>query len=390
MTLKFAIVVGTRPEIVKMAPIIRACQKKKINFFILHSGQHYDKNMDSIFFEELELPKPDYNLHVGSQSFRKHVGLMMKGMNKIFKKEQPDVVIVQGDTLTVLMAALAAKKWDIPVAHHEAGLRSHDLSMPEEINRILTDHISEYLFCPTNDALENIKFEGLNAQYYLKTGNTIVDAVKENIELANKKVDVLKKFNLVSKKYFLITAHRAENTDVKERLEGILKGIEKLTIKYPKYKFVFSLHPRTKKKIEEYNLTIPSVVKVVDPLGFLEFLQLEKNAAIVLTDSGGLQEECSILRVPVVTLRENTERPETITAKMNVLAGTNPDKIVQQTELMLNAKIEWKDVFGDGHSGEIIIEEIVKLIKKRKSLKERLKWIKRMIIKNINYYSPIK
>jgi len=262
--------------------------------------------------------------------------------------------------------------------------------MPEEINRILTDHISEYLFCPTNDALENIKFEGLNAQYYLKTGNTIVDAVKENIELANKKVDVLKKFNLVSKKYFLITAHRAENTDVKERLEGILKGIEKLTIKYPKYKFVFSLHPRTKKKIEEYNLTIPSVVKVVDPLGFLEFLQLEKNAAIVLTDSGGLQEECSILRVPVVTLRENTERPETITAKMNVLAGTNPDKIVQQTELMLNAKIEWKDVFGDGHSGEIIIEEIVKLIKKRKSLKERLKWIKRMIIKNINYYSPIK
>ena len=390
MRAKIAIVVGTRPEIIKMAPIIRACQQKRIDFFILHSGQHYDHNMDSIFFKELELPLPKYNLHVGSQPYGKHVALMMKGMSKIFLKEQPDVVIVQGDTLTVLMGALAAKKWDIPVAHHEAGLRSHDMTMPEETNRILTDHISEFLFCPTKDALNNIKEESLNTKYYSLTGNAIVDAVHQNIAIAEKKKDVLKRLKLQPKKFILVTAHRAENTNDKYRLEGIYEGLRSVKRKYPEYTILFPMHPRTRLKTKEFGITIPKEIKVIEPIGFLEMLQLEKNAALLITDSGGLQEEGSILHTPAVTVRYNTERPETIDAGMNILAGTNPEKIEQCAIEMLNKKIEWQDVFGDGTAGEKIIEQTIINIKKRRSFKERLKWILRLLKKNILRYTPKK
>ncbi len=381
--MKFCIIVGTRPEIIKMAPVIRECQKSKINFFILHSGQHYDYKMDKLFFEELELPQPKYNLKVGSQPFRKHVGLMMKGMMKIFVKEQPDAVIIQGDTITVLMGAMAAKRWDIPVAHHEAGLRSHDLTMPEEINRILTDHLSEYLFAPTQDSIKNIKEEGLNAKYYSRTGNTIVDAVQQHIKLADKKVDVLKKFKLTAKKYFLVTAHRQENVDRSQRLKEILAGLGKVKQAYPSYEIIYPMHPRTKKKIAEFQFTVPKGIRVTEPVGFLEFLQLEKNAALCITDSGGVQEESSILRVPCVTIRDNTERPETIKAGMNILAGTDPGKILDCVKTMLNKKIKWKMVFGDGHAGEKIVEELVQQIKKRKSPAERMKWMMRLLKKNI-------
>jgi len=381
--MKFCIIVGTRPEIIKMAPVIRECQKRKINFFILHSGQHYDYKMDKLFFEELELPQPKYNLKVGSQPFRKHVGLMMKGMMKIFVKEQPDAVIIQGDTITVLMGAMAAKRWDIPVAHHEAGLRSHDLTMPEEINRILTDHLSEYLFAPTQDSIKNIKEEGLNAKYYSRTGNTIVDAVQQHIKLADKKVDVLKKFKLTAKKYFLVTAHRQENVDRSQRLKEILAGLGKVKQAYPSYEIIYPMHPRTKKKIAEFQFTVPKGIRVTEPVGFLEFLQLEKNAALCITDSGGVQEESSILRVPCVTIRDNTERPETIKAGMNILAGTDPGKILDCVKTMLNKKIKWKMVFGDGHAGEKIVEELVQQIKKRKSPAERMKWMMRLLKKNI-------
>lgn len=381
--MKICIVVGTRPEIIKMAPIIRECQKRKIDFFVLHSGQHYDYKMDKIFFEQMELPLPKYNLHVGSQPYRKQVGKMMKGMLKVFLKEQPDVVIVQGDTLTVLMGALAAKRWDIPVAHHEAGLRSHDMTMPEETNRILADHISEYLFAPTDDALKNIKEEGLNAKYYSKPGNTIVDAVLENIKIADKKVNILKTLGLKTKKYILITAHRAENTDKKERLQGLLEGLALVKKTFPEYELIFPMHPRTKKKIEEHQLAMPEGIRVTEPVGFLEFLQLEKNAVLCLTDSGGVQEEASILHVPCVTLRDNTERPETITAGMNMLAGTKPDKILSSTKTMLAKKITWKPVFGDGKAAKRIISELEEQISKRKSIPERAKWVMRMTKKNL-------
>jgi len=381
--IKIAIILGTRPEIIKLAPVIRACKERKIDFFILHSGQHYDHNMDGVFFEELELPKPRYNLHVGSKTFGQHVGMMIKGMKKIMLKELPDAVIVQGDTITVLTGALSAKSWDIPVAHVEAGLRSHDMTMPEEVNRILTDHISDYLFCPTKDSITNVKKESLNAKYYSLTGNTIVDAVNQSVSIADKKFNIVKKLGLKPKKYILLTTHRAENTNDPERLKGILKGFELVAEKYPEYITVFSMHPRTRKKIEDYGLKVSKNIKVMEPLGFLEFLQLEKNAVLVITDSGGLQEECSILHVPVVTVRDNTERPESMQAGMNILAGADPEKILSCAQTMMTRDIKWKPVFGDGHAGERIVDELVEQIKKRKGFKARAAWIKRMIKKNL-------
>jgi UDP-N-acetylglucosamine 2-epimerase (non-hydrolysing) len=361
--MKIAIVVGTRPEIIKMSPIIRECQKRKIDFFILHSGQHYDHNMDEIFFEELELPAPKYNLHVGSKPFGQQVGMMMKGMKKNFIRERPGVVLVQGDTLTVLMGTLAAKKVGILVAHHEAGLRSHDLTMPEEVNRILTDHLSEFLFFPTKDAIKNVNTEGVNANYTSMTGNTIVDAVYQNSKIADRKCNILKKLNLKSKKYVLITVHRAENTNDKKRLQNILRGLEMVGEKFPEYKLLFPMHPRTSNKILEYNLKLPSNIRMIKPLGFLEFLQLEKNAVLCITDSGGLQEECSIMHVPTVTVRDNTERPETIKFGMNLLAGASPEKILECSTKMLTKKIIWRPLFGDGKASERIVDIIKKQVK---------------------------
>lgn len=381
--MKIAIVLGTRPEIIKMSPIIRACEDRKTDYFILHTGQHYDSNMDAIFFEEMELPKPKYNLNIGSRAYRNQVGSMISGLKKVFLKEEPDVVMVQGDTLTVLTAALAAKTLDIPVAHHEAGLRSNDLSMPEETNRIITDHISEYLFFPTDDALRNIKEESLNAKYYYRSGNTIVDAVHQNIKIAENKSKILRRLRLASKKYALLTVHRAENTNSRERLEGIIKGIRLFIERYPDIKVVFPMHPRTKKILGQYNLALPEKIVLTKPLGFLDFLLLEKNACLALTDSGGVQEECSILEVPCVTIRENTERPETIAAGMNILAGTDAQKIVSCAEEMLARKISWKSIFGKGNSGEMILDELISQIKKRKSIKERSKWMLRLVRKNL-------
>jgi UDP-N-acetylglucosamine 2-epimerase (non-hydrolysing) len=366
-----------------MSPIIRACQKKSINYFILHTGQHYDPDMDAIFFEEMELPKPKYNLNIGSRAFRNQVGSMISGMKKVFLKEEPDAVIVQGDTITVLTAALAAKTLDIPVAHHEAGLRSHDLSMPEETNRIITDHISEFLFFPTDDALRNISEESLNAKHYYRSGNTIVDAVHQNLALAEKKSRIMQRLRLTNRKYALLTAHRAENTNSKERMSGILEGVELIIDRNPGMKVIFPMHPRTRKILAQYKLNIPEKVTVTKPLGFLDFLLLEKNASLAITDSGGVQEECSILHVPVVTIRDNTERPETIAAGMNVLAGTDPQKIAGCAEEMLSRKIEWKSLFGEGDAGEKILDELISQIKKRKSLKSRSRWVYRLIKKNM-------
>lgn len=358
--MKICIILGTRPEIIKMSPVIRACQNKKENFFILHTGQHYTREMDEQMFDDLELPKPKYNLGVGGQPYRKQVGLMTKEIGKILELERPDVVIVQGDTISVLAGALAANKLGIKIGHHEAGLRSHDISMPEETNRVITDHISDYLFIPTPDALKNLHQEGTEAERIYLTGNTIVDAVQQNLAIAEKKTNILKTLGLKDKGYLLITAHRAENVDNPERLGGIIKGLE-LVRRECKLPIIFSLHPRTKGRLTEFNLSLPTGVKVIEPVGFLEFLSLENHARLVLTDSGGLQEECFILQVPCVTLRDNTERPETLEYGVNVLAGTEPEKILSATREMLSKKLKWNkwdNPFGDGKAGERIIDII--------------------------------
>ncbi|MDI9394643.1 MAG: UDP-N-acetylglucosamine 2-epimerase (non-hydrolyzing) [Euryarchaeota archaeon] len=347
------IILGTRPEIIKMSPVITECEKQGLDYFILHTGQHYSYEMDRIFFEMLNLPQPDYNLDVGSGTHASQTGKIMLGIENILFKEQPDVVLVQGDTNTVLSGSLASAKLHIKIGHVEAGLRSFDRSMPEEINRIVSDHVSDYLFAPTETSYRQLVKEGIDPEKIFVTGNTVVDAVYQNIEIAKNKVNILKDLGLSSKKYILVTFHRAENVDIKERLEGIITGL-KLIKDYFSLPVVFPIHPRTEKMIEKFGFSLEGI-NVVPPQGFLEFLQLEANAKFVLTDSGGLQEETCILGVPCITLRDNTERLETLEVGSNVLAGVNPSSMLSHAK---NAVVDksWNNPYGDGTAAKIIVD----------------------------------
>lgn len=352
--MKLAIVLGTRPEIIKMSPVIRACEKHKVDFFVLHTGQHYDYALDGKIFDDLELDRPKYNLGVGGKPYAQQIGLTLRRMDSVFKKEGVTAIIVQGDTNSVLAGALAGNKLGITVVHHEAGLRSHDLSMPEEVNRILTDHISNILFVPTKTASHNLELESVESKRISLTGNTVVDAVMQNAKLAKKKSHILSKLKLKPKKYVLVTSHRAENVDSPVKLKGILDGLDAVSKKL-KLPVIFPIHPRTKNNLKKFSLKVPSSIRLVAPQGYLDFLQMETNAKLIITDSGGLQEEASILKVPCVTIRENTERPETTKAGMNILVGTDPKKILKGSERMLKKKIRWSKPFGDGHAGELIV-----------------------------------
>ena len=357
---KIAIILGTRPEIIKMSPLIRACQKKSIDFFILHTGQHYSKELDLDIFADLQLPPPKYNLSLGGLEYRKQLCGMVSSITKILLKEEPKVVIVQGDTNSVLAGALAANKLGILVAHHEAGLRSGDLTMPEEVNRIIVDQISDYLFVPTITAHKNLITEGLKPSKIKLVGNTIVDAVKQNIAIAEKRSQILKNLNLTAKNYLLVTAHRAENVDVKNRLTGIILGLERVGKKYS-LPIIWPIHPRAQKQIAAFNIKLPKEIIIVPPSGFLDFLMLENNAKAILTDSGGVQEEAFILNIPCVTLRDNTERPETIEHDKNILAGTEPQKIEEAVDTILKKfNKKTNSLFGNGRTGEKIIDYLEK------------------------------
>ena len=357
--MKIAIILGTRPEIIKMSPIIRQLKDNSADFFILHTGQHYSYNLDKVFFENLELPQPKYNLDVGSGTHAEQTGKMLIGIEKTLQQENTDAILVEGDTNTVLAGALAASKLHIDVGHVEAGLRSFDRSMPEEINRILTDHISDFLFAPTDIARNNLVKEGIQKNKIYVTGNTIVDAVYQNLKIAERKVNVLNKLHLKNQQYLLVTVHRQENADVKTRLKNIFDGLNLISeeIQLP---LIYPIHPRTLKKIKEFDLKIPKGVTLMDPIGFLEFLQLEANAFLVLTDSGGIQEETCILKVPCVTLRDNTERPETLEVGSNMLAGAEPNKIVENAKIMINKQRDWRNPFGDGRTGKQITDILMR------------------------------
>ena len=354
---KLAIILGTRPEIIKMSPIIRACEKTGFDYFILHTGQHYSYEMDKKIFEDLEIKKPKYNLNVGGNEYRKQVGLMIREIIKVLAQEKPEAVLVQGDTNSVLAGALAANKLGIKIGHHEAGLRSHDLTMLEETNRIITDHISDFLFAPTEDALKNLKDEGIADGKAILTGNTVVDAIFQNLELAGKKSDIIKKLNLEGENYILATAHRAENVDIKNRLAGILEGLALVTRDF-NLPIIYPIHPRTLNNMKKFGLKIPGGVRIINPLGYLDFLQLEANTKLIITDSGGLQEEACILKIPCVTIRDNTERPETIKSGANILAGADPKKILKYSKKMAGIKKEWNNPFGDGSAGERIVDSL--------------------------------
>lgn len=364
--MKIAVAFGTRPEIIKLSPIIRALQKARADFFIIHTNQHYDKNMDAIFLKELSLPKAKYNLGIGSGSHANMTGRMLIDIEKIFLKEKPTLLIVQGDTNTVLAMALAASKLQIPIAHVEAGLRSYS-KIPEETNRILTDHISTFLFAPTEQQKKILIGEGIPVKYIHVVGNTVVDAVKENLEISKKltgskstSTKMLKDLKIKPKKYFIVTAHREENVDKKNVLETIIKTISHLQKEY-KADAVFPLHPRTRKRIEEFRIKLPPKIKVIEPIGYLEMLPLMQNALFILTDSGGIQEEACTLQIPCITMRESTERPESIEVGANIMVGTDLNRILEGARKMLKTKGKkpWKNPFGKGDTAEKIVKILI-------------------------------
>lgn len=357
--MKIAIIIGTRPEIIKMSPVIRECEKRKkissdFDYFILHTGQHYSYNMDKVFFNQLNLPEARYNLDVESGSHAVQTAKMLVGIEEILLKEMPDVILVQGDTNTVLAGALVASKLHIKVGHVEAGLRSYDGSMPEEINRVLADHISDFCFAPTKKAEEILIGEGIKPSNIFVTGNTIVDAVHQHMKISDEKANIIEELGLKPNEFFLVTSHRQENVDDRTRFSGIIQGILELKKKYDS-PVIYPMHPRAKKMMQEFDLQSDEI-DVIDPVDFFDFLQLEKNAKLVLTDSGGVQEETCIIGKPCVTLRDNTERPETVDVGANILAGTNPEKIAEFVSIMINKKEVWKNPFGNGTSGKEIVD----------------------------------
>ena len=295
-------------------------------------------------------------LDVGSGTHAEETARIIVGVEKVLLKEKPDVVLVEGDTTSVLAGALAAVKLAIRVGHVEAGLRSYDRGMPEEINRILTDHMSDFLFAPTEWSRRNLLKEGVTDSKIFVTGNTIVDVATQNLSLLKNQSEPLNDLNVDCNDYFLVTAHRQENVDNKEMFQGILEALKLIHDEFG-LPIIYPMHPRASKRISEFALN-PEGITLIEPVGYLRFLQLESRAKLILTDSGGIREEACILGVPCVTLRDNSERPETLEVGANVLAGTRPEEIVKMARFMLGKSNRWKTPFGDGTAGKRIVEEL--------------------------------
>ena len=344
--MKIATILGTRPEIIKMAPIIDEIAKRGIDQIVLHTGQHYDKEMSDNFFRDLEIPSPDYNIHVGSASHGKQTGLMMKGIEEVLVSEKPDIVLVQGDTNAVLAGALVASKLHIAVGHVEAGLRSFDMTMPEEINRRVADVASSMYFVPTVESAINLLAEGFSRRNLIVTGNTVVDACFRHLEIAKKRgieEESLSRLDIENMDNILtLTMHRAENVDDRKRVTSIIEALKELD----QMNIIFPIHPRTKNTLQEFGLfdELDSLehVHIIKPIGYLDFLQLTSASTLILTDSGGLQEEAITLDVPALTLRYNTERPETVTSGGNILVGSDKDAILDYVDRILSDE-EFRD-----------------------------------------------
>ncbi len=366
--MKIATILGTRPEIIKMAPIIDEISKRGIDQIILHTGQHYDEEMSDNFFRDLKIPAPDYNIHVGSGTHGKQTGLMMQGIEEILLDEKPDIVLVQGDTNAVLAGALVASKLHIAVGHVEAGLRSFDMTMPEEVNRRVADVCSAMYFVPTEESAINLLAEGFSRKNLIITGNTVVDACFRHLEIAKKKgfeeeslaeLDIDNMDNILT-----LTMHRAENVDDKQRVTNIIGALKELS----DMNIIFPIHPRTKNTLQNFGLFDElndlEHVHIIKPVGYLDFLQLTSASTLILTDSGGLQEEAITLDVPALTLRYNTERPETVTAGGNILVGSDKEAILENAFKILNDK-EFADnmrnapnPYGMGDSAKLTVDAI--------------------------------
>jgi UDP-N-acetylglucosamine 2-epimerase len=346
---KVLTVVGARPQFIKAAPVSKALRAAGHTEILVHTGQHYDFRMSQIFFEEMNIPEPDVNLGIGSGSHGWQTGEMLMALEAVMEQEQPDWVLVYGDTNSTLAGALAAVKLHRPVAHVEAGLRSFNRSMPEEHNRVLTDHCADLLFCPTQTAVNNLAREDITAGVHL-VGDTMYDAVLQFSEIAQQQSTVLQQLELKSKEYLLATVHRPYNTDVPKNLESILAAFEEIgeTI-------VFPVHPRARKMIESFNLNskIPNL-KLIEPVGYLDMLILEQNARLILTDSGGMQKEAYFFGVSCVTLRPETEWVETVEAGWNVLTGADRARIVAAVQAF-SVPESGPMLYGAGRAAEEIV-----------------------------------
>ncbi|MCK9592806.1 MAG: UDP-N-acetylglucosamine 2-epimerase (non-hydrolyzing) [Methanoregula sp.] len=350
--MKVVSIVGARPQFIKCAPVSHELRKKHEEVLV-HTGQHYDPEMSDVFFDELQIPKPDYHLDVGSGSHGKQTGAILERVEDVLMKEKPDLVLVYGDTNSTLAGALAAAKLHIPVAHVEAGLRSFDRTMPEEINRVVTDHVSDILLCPTQTAMDNLAKEGITKGRY-KVGDVMVDALRHNAKIAEKKSPVLENLGLIKGDYYVATVHRPGNTDEQKNLTAIIKAFRESgkTV-------VFPVHPRTKKYLCEYGLwdSLSENIRCIDPLGYIDMLHLMKHAKKILTDSGGIQKEAYVMGVPCITMRENTEWIETLTGGWNVLVGADQFKILAAMKADVHRDVN-NTVFGKGDAAKRIVKVI--------------------------------
>lgn len=354
MTRKIVTIVGARPQFIKAAAVSREILKHPgtIEEVMIHTGQHYDPNMSQVFFDELEIPAPKYNLEVSGGSHGVMTGRMLEGIEKILLEEKPDWVLIYGDTNSTLAGALAASKLHIPVAHVEAGLRSFNMRMPEEVNRILSDRVSTLLLCPTDLAVENLAREGIVAGVH-NVGDVMYDVALYYRERARSQSRILQTLGLKEGHFALTTCHRAENTDSRARLSGVLLALSEIAETLP---VVLPLHPRTRKLISEYGLEgYLKGITVVEPLAFLDMVALELAAKVILTDSGGVQKEAFFYRVPCITLRDETEWVETVELKFNQLVGANHQSI---KAAMSNLSIPDGafDIYGDGQAARKIVE----------------------------------
>jgi UDP-GlcNAc3NAcA epimerase len=372
-------IVGARPQIIKSSAISRAVNgpfKDELEEIIVHTGQHYDENMSDVFFKELEIPIPNYNLNVGSASHGVQTARMIEGLESIFVKEKPDAVLVYGDTNSTIAAALAAIKIHIPVVHVEAGLRSFNKSMPEEVNRIACDHMSSLLFTPTQSGLDNLKREGFAFQHADKAsvdhpkvyhcGDVMYDNSLHFSHISDKVSTIISSLGLEKDAYLLVTVHRDSNTDIPQNLEGIFSALVKLSERYNQT-IVLPLHPRTRNMLEQqlshetYQAVVQNdKIKIIPPAGFLDIIALEKNASMIVTDSGGLQKEAFFFKKPCIILREQTEWVEIVANGNAILVGASKERILAAYEkLSALENLSFPELYGDGHSAEFICQKII-------------------------------
>ena len=365
--MKILTIVGARPQFIKSYPVSKAISEhKNVEEVLLHTGQHYDFNMSKIFFSQLSLKEPDYNLGVGSASHGKQTGEMLNGIEGVIKKESPDLILIYGDTNSTLAGALSGAKCHIPVAHIEAGLRSYNMKMPEEVNRVLADRISSYLFCPTETSVGNLVKEGFGSFKYqgskLKKPKVILsgDVMYDTFLLCKKIVNPspeIKKLIEDSDKFYLATIHRAENTDSKNNLKNIIEALESISKDMP---IIIPIHPRTKEKLNNYNIA-PIKLRLIQPVGYFDMLYLLEKCHAVLTDSGGLQKEAYFSKKPCITLREETEWTELVEIGANIVVGANKESIIEAAKSIakFNAKIK-TGIYGNGNASKKIIKLLVK------------------------------